>query len=357
MAKTKGAKATHLPAVVDRRATSRAAVLEGPRRLVVRERPVREPGPLEARVRILMAGICGTDLALHSGDYPIPLPLVPGHEWVGVVEALGPGVIPEMLGARVVGDINQTCRSYDRDPACAACDADLERHCLDRTVMGIIKSDGAWATDVIVPALNLHAVPFGVDDRHAVLAEPLAAAIQTFEISPVFPGDHVVVLGAGRLGALIAQVARLKGARVIAVTRSAEKRKRALKLGAKHALAPGENLAKEVRAITGPLGAQMVVEATGDPESLGVALGLVRPRGTIALKTTCGIPARLDATKAVVDEVQISTSRCGPFPKALAMLREANLKLDPLITATLPLDQVHEGLELAAQGAKVLLVP
>ena len=332
-------------------------MLEAPLRLVVRERPVREPGPLEARVRILAAGICGTDLALGSGDYPVPLPLVPGHEWVGVVEAIGPGVIPEMLGQRVVGDINQTCRSYDRDPACAACAADLERHCLTRTVMGIIRADGAWATDVIVPALNLHAVPYGISDVHAVLVEPLAAAIQTFELAPVFPGDHVVVLGAGRLGSLIAQVARLKGARVIAVSRSPEKRKRAQKLGCKHALAPSAKLAAAVRDITGPLGADMVIEATGDPDSLATALTLVRPRGTIALKSTCGRPARLDATRAVVDEIQISTSRCGPFPKALAMIREGHLKLDPLITATLPLDQVHEGLTLAAAGGKVILVP
>ena len=318
---------------------------------------MREPGRLEARVRIVAAGICGTDLALTSGDYPVPLPLVPGHEWVGVVEAIGPGVLPEMVGARVVGEINRTCRSEDRETACAACAADLERHCLDRTVMGIIRMDGAWATDAIVPALNLHAVPFGVPDAHAVLVEPLAAAIQTFELAPVFPGDQVVVLGAGRLGALIAQVARLRGARVIAVARSQAKRQRAKKLGAKHVLAPGGDLAREVREITGPLGADVVVEATGDAGGLAVALSLVRPRGTIALKTTCGRPATLDVTRAVVDEVQISTSRCGPFARAIGMLRDGGLKLDPLITARLPLDRVHEGLELASAGGKVLLEP
>lgn len=349
--------ASALPAAPGERSTSRAAVLEGPRRLVVRPRAVRAPGPLEARVRVLAAGICGTDLALCSGDYPVPLPLVPGHEWVGVVEAVGPAVIPEMVGSRVVGEINDTCRSRDRDPGCAACDADLERHCLDRTVTGIIRADGAWATDLVVPALNLHAVPSGVSDAHAVLTEPLAAAIQTFELAPVFPGDHVVILGTGRLGALIAQVARLRGARVIAVSRTPEKRKRALKLGLKAALAPGEHLPREVRAITGPLGADLVVEATGHPDGLSTALALVRPRGTIALKTTCGLPARLDLTRAVVDEVQISTSRCGPFAKALTMLREGHLKLNPLITATLPLDRVHEGLELATAGGKVLLIP
>lgn len=308
-------------------------------------------------MRILAAGICGTDLALGSGDYPVPLPLVLGHEWVGTVEAVGPGVIPEMLGARVVGDINQTCRSRDREPACAACDANLEHHCLDRTVMGIIRADGAWATDAIVPALNLHAIPFGVSDAHAVLAEPLAAAIQTFELAPVFPGDQVVVLGAGRLGSLIIQVARLKGARVIAVSRSAEKRKRAQKLGAKHALAPDEDLARAVREITGPMGADMVIDATGDPTGFATALTLVRPRGTVALKTTCGRPATIDVTRAVVDEIQISTSRCGPLSKAIAMIREGHLKLNQLITATLPLDRVHEGLELTAQGGKVILVP
>ena len=308
-------------------------------------------------MRVLAAGICGTDLALISGDYPVPLPLVPGHEWVGVVEEIGPGVIPEMLGVRVVGEINHTCRSYDRDPECAACAANLERHCLDRTVAGIIRADGAWATDIVVPALNLHAVPQNVTDAHAVLCEPLAAAIQTFELAPVFPGDHVVVLGAGRLGALILQIARLRGARVIAVSRSLAKRQRAKKLGAKHTLEPGEDLARAVREITGPLGADMVIEATGTPDGLVQALALVRPRGTVALKTTCGLPTTLDLTRPVVDEIQISTSRCGPFQRAIAMLRDGGLKLDPLINLRLPLDRVHEGLEVAAAGGKVLLEP
>lgn len=339
------------------RSSGVAAVLEAPGRLVLHPRPIRAPGRLEARVRVLAAGICGTDLALCSGDYPVDLPLVPGHEWVGVVEAVGEGVIPEMLGARVVGEINYTCRSWEREAVCAACDRDLDNHCLERVVQGIIRADGAWATDLVLPAGNLHAVPTGVAERHAVLVEPLAAAIQTFELAPVFPGDHVVVLGAGRLGALIAQVARLRGARVIVVSRSPEKRKRAKKLGAKHVLAVDADLPRSVRDLTGPLGADLVVEATGSPDGLRLAQALVRPRGTIALKTTCGLPAQLDATRAVVDEVQISTSRCGPFQKAIGMLRDEKLKLDPLLAGRFPLSRVHEALEAARGGGKIILDP
>jgi threonine dehydrogenase-like Zn-dependent dehydrogenase len=332
-------------------------VLEAPGRLALQPRPLRAPGRLEARVRVLSAGICGTDLALVSGDYPVDLPLVPGHEWVGVVEAVGEGVIPEMIGARVVGEINYTCRSWEREPGCAACDRDLDNHCVERVVQGIIRADGAWATDLVLPAGNLHAVPTGVKEEHAVLVEPLAAAIQTFELAPVFPGDHVVVLGAGRLGALIAQVAQLRGARVIVVSRSPETRKRAKKLGARHVLPADAELPHAVRALTGPLGADLVVEATGSPDGLRLAQALVRPRGTIALKTTCGLTASLDATRAVVDEVQISTSRCGPFAKAIGMLRDEKLKLDALIAGRFPLTKVHEAIEAARGGGKILLNP
>jgi threonine dehydrogenase-like Zn-dependent dehydrogenase len=337
-------------------AGDRVAVLETPGRVAVRARAPRRPGDHEARIRFLKAGICGTDLSLFSGDYGVDLPLVPGHEWVGAVDAVGPGADPDLVGRRVVGEINFTCLSYRRRAACAACARDLESHCLRRGVMGIVRADGAWATAGIVPAANLHRLPPSIPDRHAVLIEPLAAAIQTFELAPVYPGEHVVVLGAGRLGALVVQVAALRGARVLAVSRSAAKRRRALSIGARVAMAPGPRLAAAVRDATGGLGADVVVEATGTPAGFDVALDLVRPRGTIALKSTCGLPARLDATRAVVAEVQISCSRCGPFEKSIAMMRDGRLKLDLLFADELPLSRIAAALAAARGGAGKVLV-
>jgi threonine dehydrogenase-like Zn-dependent dehydrogenase len=222
------------------------AVLEAPGRIQVQSRVLRTLQRLEVLVRVRRAGICGTDLSLYSGEYPVPLPLVPGHEWVGIIEATGPGVDARLVGQRVVGEINLTCVSREIKPLCPPCRRGLSNHCQTRDVMGIIRADGAWASHVIVPINNLHPVPPTVSDAHAVLVEPLAAAIQTFELCPIYPGFGVAVLGAGRLGSLILQVAALRGARTVAVSRSAAKRRRAKRLGAREVFAPGANLAEDL---------------------------------------------------------------------------------------------------------------
>ena len=333
-----------------------AAKLTAPRTVEIARRPPLQPGPMEVVVGVEAAGICGTDLALFRGDYPVPLPLVPGHEFAGTVRKLGSGVDPAWLGRRVTAEINNTCLAYHRPKLCSACARGLPSHCLDRTVTGIIRHDGAFADEIAVPAGALHTLPDGLDAVTATLAEPLAAALETFVMSPAAKGDLVVVLGPGRLGVLIVFAARQKGLRVVAISRSEQKRARSLAFGAEAAFAPHQAI-EAIHAMTGGMGADMVVDATGNPEGLTQALKLVRPRGTLAAKTTCGLPPEgFDLTRLVVDEIRLQGSRCGPFTPALELLARHPDKLRGLITRTRPLAEAQEALCTADQENKVVLI-
>jgi threonine dehydrogenase-like Zn-dependent dehydrogenase len=205
----------------------RAAVLTKPRHLVIETRTLRRLKPNEVLIRVAYAGICGTDLALHSGGYRVPLPLVLGHEFSGIVEQVGSDDCSHLVGRRVTAEINNTCISCEFLRPCPACRRGLDHHCSRRTVTGIMKHDGAFAEYVIVPRRNLHMLPPSVTLEGAVFIEPLAAALQTFRLTPICKGDSVVVLGAGRLGLLIGMVARSTGARVLMITRSRERCARA----------------------------------------------------------------------------------------------------------------------------------
>jgi threonine dehydrogenase-like Zn-dependent dehydrogenase len=332
----------------------RAAVLVSPGRIEIEERPEPVPGPREVAVRVRCAGVCGTDLALFSGDYATDLPIVLGHEFAGVVEAVGEEAPADLVGARVTAEINVDCRTRDDPEPCAACRRGLPGHCLNREVVGIRGRDGAFAEVVTVPAATLHRLPEGLSHRAGALVEPVAAAIRTFELTPISRRDTVVVLGAGRLGLLVCRVAHSSGARVIAVSRSEASRARALRFGADQALATDE--AERVREATEGLGADVVVECTGSPEGLAAATDLVRPRGTIALKTTCGLPAEnLATTDLAVREVTVQGSRCGPFPKAIERLAAGQVPVDEYVSAVYPLSQAADALEAARCATKVLL--
>ncbi len=193
--------------------------------------------------------------------------------------------------------------------------------------------------------------------EEAVFVEPLAAAIQTFELTPVHKGDTVAVLGAGRLGTLVCVVANTLGARVVAVSRSKWKLERALKFGAFEAINSSvEDPVKKIKDITGGVGADIVVESSGMSQGLNSALELVRPRGALALKTTCGLAkASIDSTKAVVDEIQIQGSRCGPFDKAIEMLSDGGIPIRSLISHIYPLEQVEEAIITANTASKVFI--
>ncbi|GJL80052.1 MAG: alcohol dehydrogenase [Nitrospinaceae bacterium] len=331
------------------------AQLTAPRTIAIKERKPLTANDHEVVIGVETAGVCGTDLALFSGDYPVPLPLVCGHEFVGIVKSIGDGGDKRWLGRRVTAEINNTCVTYNRSSLCRACEMGMPGHCQKRTVTGIIAHDGAFAEEVAVAAGTLHEIPENLDPVLAALTEPLAAALQTFEMTPVTGKETVVVCGPGRLGILIIFVAALKGCRVIAVSRSQAKRQRALQFGASQACSP-EEAESVIKALTDGLGADIAVDATGHPDGITQALSLVRPRGIVSVKTTCGLPARgLDMTKLVVDEIRLQGSRCGPFGPALKILSKHQDQLKTLITSIRPLEQAQKALETAASENKVML--
>ena len=343
-----------------------AATLHQPRQIKIEKRALPSLGDNEVLIKVAFAGVCGTDIAIFEGEYAVSLPLVIGHEFTGEVSAVGHNVSDALLGKHVTAEINNTCLSYNPsmkvnaatpETLCPACRGNLPNHCTRRTVVGIIDCDGAFAQFIKAPAGNVHELPESISLQEGVFIEPLAAAIQTFLMTEIKKGDTVVVLGAGRLGVLVCAVASFSGAKVVAVSRSEDKLARAKRFGAKETVnASTVELIKTIKAMTDGLGADVVVESTGTPAGINQALDLARPGGTIALKTTCGVPASgIDMTKLVVDEIRIQGSRCGSFHQAIDVLKIKNIPVSSLITDVYPLKAVAEAIERAKRTSKVLI--
>lgn len=286
--------------------------------------PVPESIGDEVLVRVLGAGICETDLQLIRGYMGFQGVL--GHEFVGVAES-GP-----WAGRHVVGEINCACRK------CETCKYGMETHCPNRTVLGILNRDGAFADFVSLPQRNLHLVPDNVSDEQAVFTEPVAAAFQIPAQIPLKPGMVVVVLGDGRLGNLCAQVLKNTGCRVLVVG----KHRRKLDILSKLGLATVELAEFKARR-----DADLVVDCTGSPTGLPLALQVVRPRGTIVLKTTVAGEQTLALAPIVIDEVTIVGSRCGPFDKALEALSRGAIDVRPLCDGVLPIEETLAAFEQA----------
>ncbi len=307
----------------------RAAVIGGGRVRFVPDYKDPRPRPGEVLVRVKLAGICGTDLELLRGYKGFSG--VPGHEFVGVAQY---GKYAEM---RVVGEINVGCGE------CEFCRAGVREHCLRREVIGLTR-DGAMADLVAIPEENLHPVPDEIPDEVAVFTEPLAAALRVLESARVRPRDRAVVLGAGRLGQLVARVLALTGCRLTVIDRNDWKLRLLRGLGAElRGSAEGIENAADV-----------VVECTGRPEGLKTALRLVKPMGTVVLKSTTAEGAVVDPS-LVVKEVRVVGSRCGPFEAAISLLRRGLVRVDDLISAIYPLERVEEAFEEAKRSMKVLL--
>ncbi len=301
----------------------------------VRDHPQPAAVPGEARVRVSLAGVCATDLELCKG-YMGFLGVL-GHEFVGVVEHADDRA---WVGRRVVGEINCSCG------ACATCSAGLPTHCSHRSVLGIQDRDGAFAEVLSLPEANLHPVPDGVSDEQAVFTEPLAAACQILEQLELQPSQRVVVLGVGRLGQLVARVLALTGAEVAGVDRHSELLD----------LLPPSVRPVHVHDADSLVGADVVVECTGHRDGLTLATGLVRPRGTVVLKTTVADPAAPPVVPWVIHEITVLGSRCGPFAPALRLLESGLVDPTPLVTARLPLERGLEALEWADQPGTVKIL-
>jgi threonine dehydrogenase-like Zn-dependent dehydrogenase len=289
----------------------------------------------QALIKIRRAGICNTDLELIRGYMNFSGIL--GHEFVGEV-AQG---APEWVGKRVVGEINVA------DGTCDFCQRGIPSQCRNRTTVGIAGHPGAFADYLPLATHNLHIVPDTVSDDEAVFVEPLAAAVQILEAVHISPRDRIIVIGAGKLGLLCAQVLKLTGAEVKVVVRR-EKQSALLRKWGIPAV-----FADDLK----PHQAQVVVDCTGTSDGFAEALNLVEPRGTIVLKSTYqGIP-QADLTRVAVDELRVIGSRCGPFDAALRLLGAKLVDVTSLIEARYPFDQVIDAVDHAGKkGALKVLI-
>jgi threonine dehydrogenase-like Zn-dependent dehydrogenase len=291
----------------------------------------------DALVRVRMAGVCATDLEITRGY--MNFRGIIGHEFVGQVEQ---SPKKELAGKRVVGEINIACGR------CDLCLSGLSNHCRNRSVLGIDKHNGAFADYLRLPAGNLHVVPDSVEDEQAVFVEPLAAAFQVLKQIKLDGRQWVTVLGDGRLGLLVAQVLRNAGCPVRVIGKNAEK----MRLCEKWSIR-----SRSVQEIVPRHDQDVVVDCTGSANGFAMAMQMVRPRGTIVLKSTAAAGMSLNLAPLVIDEIQVIGSRYGPFREAIAALAQKSVDVTSLIFRRMKIEQGVEAMELAGRPGvlKVLI--
>ena len=295
----------------------------------------------EAVVRVLLSGICNTDVEIVRGYAGFEGTI--GHEFVGLVES-APGA-PELLGERVVGEINAGCGE------CELCLSGDSRHCSRRTVLGIVGRDGAHAEFLRLPVVNLLRVPESVSNERAVFAEPLAAAFGITERAPVGHESRVAVIGDGKLGILCAQALSLsEPARLLLIGKHSNKLSIAAGRGIETA---------QLEEVEGKLAREfnVVVEASGSEGGFALALDLLRPRGTLVLKSTFHGETRVATARIVVDEISVVGSRCGRFAPALDLLERRAVDVESLISEEYSLTDGLRAMQRATERGviKVLL--
>ena len=298
--------------------------------------PVPRPKHDEALIRVTHAGICNTDIEITKGYMGFKGIL--GHEFVGVVEKCAD---KSMLGKRVVGEINMGCGK------CPSCRNQMQTHCSDRSVLGILNKDGAFAEYVTLPVRNLHTIPHPISDEEAVFIEPLAAAYEIMDQVSISSSDKVCVLGDGKLGILVAQVIAVSGINLTAIGRHREKLSILDELG----INTGLSLDLKERDF------DMVIDCTGSPSGIRTALQIVKPRGRIILKTTIASRSRIDINQFVINEISLIGSRCGPFSPAIKAISAGQVDLGPLISCVYPIEEGLKAFQHAAskRALKVIL--
>ena len=298
-----------------------------------------KPNSNESIVKVTLAGICGTDLEILDGYMAYSGIL--GHEFVGTVEKSSDS---SLIGKRVVGEINAGCAG------CDYCKKGLERHCPNRSVLGILNRNGAFAEFLSLPEKNLHVIPDSIPDEHAVFVEPLAAAFEINEQVELDSRWKVAVIGDGRLANLILQVLKMTCPNLICFGRHQRKLEQIKKLGitAKTGIDSSDERSFD-----------LVVEATGSNSGFEDTMKIVKPRGTVILKSTIASKESLDLTPTVVNEITLVGSRCGLFKPAIEGLATGIIHVDDMVDSTFSLDNIQDAIEHAKKPdvLKVLLKP
>lgn len=315
----------------------KAAYFDGTKILLKDDYPTPNLG--EVLIKVRLAGICGTDLEMIQGYASYTGVL--GHEFVGEVAE---STNKDLIGKRIVGEINAGCGK------CQMCTTGLERHCSQRTVLGIYKRDGAFAQYLSLPEKNLHVIPDSISDEQAVFVEPLAAAFEIKEQLHIEKDSKIAILGDGRLAQLIMRVLRINHPNITCFGRHAKKLQLAEKIGikTKTVISPHDEHAFDV-----------VIEATGSESGFLDTMKLAKPRGIVVLKSTIASKNKLDLTPAIVNEITFVGSRCGPFRPAIQALASGVIHVDDLIDSVYPLDKFSDALDAArsSEKLKILLKP
>ena len=298
-----------------------------------------DPPSDETLVRVNLAGICGTDLEILDGymEYTGIL----GHEFVGTVEK---SRNPTMVGKRVVGEINAGCGK------CDSCMGGMQRHCPSRTVLGILKRDGAFAEFLSLPEKNLHVIPDSISNEQAVFVEPLAAAFEIKEQVSLKPEWNVAVVGDGRLAQLIIQVIKLTCSNITCFGKHESKLEGLVQSGIKIKIGIESTDEKLF---------DLVVEATGSNSGFVDTMKLVKPRGIVILKSTIVSRENLDLTPTIINEITLIGSRCGLFKPAIDALASGIISVNSMIDSTFPLEKFEDAIVHAKKPntLKVFLKP
>jgi alcohol dehydrogenase len=303
-------------------------------------------------VRVRLAGICNTDIEILRGYHNFHGTL--GHEFVGEVVRVASVKDRDWIGRRVVGEINLACAGLGSRKLCSYCRRGIPAHCERRRVLGILGHDGAFAECLALPVVNLHRVPAGVPDKAVVFTEPLAAACEILEQVNIREHRSAAVIGDGKLAQLVARVLQAAGSRIGLRVTMIGKHASKLRLARIAGIAtvkvtsPG---ARRADAFT------LTVEATGSPSGLALAQQITAPRGTLVLKSTFHGAANVETWPIVVKELNVIGSRCGPFPRALALLRAGRVDPRPLVSRVFSLKDAAEAIRYAQEPGvmKVLL--
>jgi L-iditol 2-dehydrogenase len=333
----------------------KAAVLHGPRDLRVERSSSPTVAPDDVVVRVRVAGLCGTDHRIWTGDRPVGYPRVMGHEFVGRVEAVGDGVTRVAVGDRVAVEPNYSCGT------CPLCREGNRNLCLSRTAIGI-DVDGGFAEIVRVPARCCWSAPTGVADEDLMLTEPLAVVVRAVERAAVRAGETAAVVGVGTLGLLALQVLRARGGRVLCIGRSSRRFALARELGADavHATSDGP-LQPVARAFSGREGVDCVVETAGTPEAVNHALEIVRPGGRVVVTGLPHDPTPVLFFSVVRREVTITGSMIyqDEFVEAMRLVAAGQVHTPPLITHRFPLDDIARAFAVHEEptAIKVAVIP
>lgn len=330
----------------------RAGKIEAPGRAEFTNAEIPQPGSDDVLIQVHAAGICGTDIHIFKGEYEAQYPLIPGHEFSGVVASVGERVTRYKVGDRVTADPNIPCNR------CPPCQRNEPNQCHNLAAVGVTR-DGAFAEYVVVPEGNVF--PIGnMSFAAAAMVEPLACVAWGLERVRIPPGASVLILGAGPMGCLLAQAIRASGASKLVVSDTVPYRLALVaELGATETVLSDEKQAQRFKAIE-PNGFNMVVDATGIPHVLESAFDYLRPRGTLWVFGVTPRDTRISFMPYEVFRKDLtivgSFAVNRTFQASIAMIESGVVKVESLISHRLPLEDFAKGFELAQSDPKRLKV-